>query len=381
MKTITISTQTQQITPSMAARWANHSREETRKGYEEKNPNIDPSRSGDNVTILDNLKDKTIADFVNEVYKEDVDFFNENRADKRPSREVKDYARQRLHSDKRQKEPYNEFVFAYGSSADVTKDGLPHYDANGDKFGNIDTKGTEWNTRKNALIEFGNKLPELLPNFRFYYIELHLDETNPHLHAGAVGFTPMENKDGKNRLRHSPGVGAAYLATAEENGHEIAKGKAGQPLAVDALRYTMNEYLGGEMMLTYNQHAPEKAERAKPRPKREKLTMQEYRKLVAPISHVASQIAEAHQKALETIEKLTQIMEAITEAYDLDEEFLDKVNEVTKDNQEQQEKTNETLKTLETLETATTIEEIPAFENIDINAILAETLESQSLEL
>ena len=134
-------------------------------------------------------------------------------------------------------------VFAIGSSAEVTKDGLPHYhgvESSGSKntptmeFANIDREGPEWEARVEALEEFGNRLPEMLPNFKFYYIALHVDETNPHIHAGAVPFYSVDentNKSNKAQLiKHQSGVSNAWVRTAEDLDLPIAQNKQGNQL-------------------------------------------------------------------------------------------------------------------------------------------------------
>lgn len=320
-QTITLTTQAQTVTPGQATSWANHSRNKTRNAnHKNHNENIDLNETKNNKMILDALdidgvEDRTISDFVDELYQEDVERYNENRVDKRPSREIHSYAKDRLEVDRRQKEPYVEMVFAIGSSAEVTKDGLPHYHgatdgsedagrkitpsayANTLEFANIDRQGPEWKARVEALEEFGHRLPELLPNFKFYYIALHVDETNPHIHAGAVPFYPIDeqnNKTNKSQLiKHQSGVSNAFIRTAEELDLPIAKNKQGKPIATSAFKEVVDGYLKTELLQSYrtakNDHT---IKRAESRPKRAKISMQEYRKLVKPITNIAQEMAQ-----------------------------------------------------------------------------------------
>lgn len=339
-QTITLTTQAQTVTLGQAVSWANHSRNKTRNAnHKNHNENIDLTETKNNIMILDELDmtnddgvddDRTINDFVDELYQEDVEYYNENRTDKRPSREIHSYAKDRLNVDKRNKEPYLEMVFAIGSSAEVTKDGLPHYhgidggDITGSnftpsvEFANIDRQGPEWKARVEALEEFGNRLPELLPNFKFYYIALHVDETNPHLHAGCVPFYPIDeqnNKTNKSQLiKHQSGVSNAFIRTAEEFDLPIAHNKQGKPIASSAFKEVVDGYLKTELLQSYrtakNDHT---IKRAEPRPKRAKISMHEYRKLVKPITDIAQEMAQLIQELNDARSSLEGLYEHLNE--------------------------------------------------------------------
>nr|DAX38429.1 MAG TPA: Plasmid recombination enzyme-DNA complex, Pfam Family [Caudoviricetes sp.] len=349
--TITLTTQAQTVTPGAATSWANHSRNKTRNAnHKTHNENIDLNETKNNKMILDELDvdgvaDRTISDFVDELYQEDVERYNDNRVDKRPSREIHSYAKDRLEVDRRQKEPYVEMVFAIGSSAEVTKDGLPHYHGTSDsgsgstitpsptttttEFANIDRQGPEWLARVSALEEFGNKLPGLLQNLKFYYIALHVDETNPHLHAGAVPFYSIDeqnNKTNKSQLiKHQSGVSNAFIRTADELGLPITQNKQGKPIATSAFKEVVDGYLKTELLQSYrtakNDHT---IKRAEPRPRRAKISMQEYRKLVQPITDIAQEMAQI----LENLNNARSSLEAIYERLDDDDRIaLDSASE------------------------------------------------------
>lgn len=342
-QTITLTTQAQTVTLGQATSWANHSRNKTRNAnHKNHNENIDLNETPNNIMILDELDmtdgsgdDRTIDDFVDELYQEDVEYYNENRADKRPSREIHSFAKDRLNVDKRNKEPYLEMVFAIGSSAEVTKDGLPHYHGATDnvgasvsvgsnvtpvvKFTNIDREGPEWKARVEALEEFGHRLPGLLQNFKFYYIALHVDETNPHLHAGAVPFYSIDeqnNKTNKSQLiKHQSGVSNAFIRTAEELDLPIAHNKQGKPIATSAFKNVMDGYLKTELLQSYrtakNDHM---IKRAEPRPRRPKLSMQEYRKLVKPITDIAQEMAQRLEHMNNALSSLEGLYEHLDDA-------------------------------------------------------------------
>lgn len=388
--TITLTTQAQTVTPGAGTSWANHSRNKTRNAnHKTHNENIDLNETKNNKMILDELDvdgvaDRTISDFVDELYQEDVERYNDNRVDKRPSREIHSYAKDRLEVDRRQKEPYVEMVFAIGSSAEVTKDGLPHYHGTSDsgsgstitpsptttttEFANIDRQGPEWLARVSALEEFGNKLPGLLQNFKFYYIALHVDETNPHLHAGAVPFYSIDeqnNKTNKSQLiKHQSGVSNAFIRTADELGLPIAQNKQGKPIATSAFKEVVDGYLKTELLQSYrtakNDHT---IKRAEPRPKRPKLSMQEYRKLVQPITDIAQEMAQI----LENLNNARSSLEAIYERLDDDDRIaLDSASESIR---EAENGSEDLLSRLSEVQRCTTIPDEPSYGSSDDDII------------
>ena len=391
--TITLTTQAQTVTTGAAVSWANHSRNKTRNAnHKVHNERIDLNETKNNKMILDALDidgvdDKTISEFVDELYQEDVERYNENRVDKRPSRAIQSYTKDRLEADKRQKEPYVEMVFAIGSSAEVTKDGLPHYhgvESSGSKntptveFANIDREGPEWRARVEALEDFGNRLPEMLPNFKFYYIALHVDETNPHLHAGAVPFYPVDeniNKSNKAQLiKHQSGVSNAWVRTAEELDLPIAQNKQGKPIATSAFKSVVDGYLKTELLQSYrtakNDHT---IKRAEPRPKREKLSMQEYRKLVQPITDIAQEMAQLIQELNDARSSLEAIYER------LDEDECNIIDDVKNTVTGAQNRSEDMLMRLSDIQRLSTNPDIPSdgssdddiIQSIDLDEILA----------
>lgn len=399
--TITLTTQAQTVTPGAATSWANHSRNKTRNAnHKTHNENIDLNETKNNKMILDELDvdgvaDRTISDFVDELYQEDVERYNDNRVDKRPSREIHSYAKDRLEVDRRQKEPYVEMVFAIGSSAEVTKDGLPHYhgtNASGSagstitpsptttttEFANIDRQGPEWSARVSALEEFGNKLPGLLQNFKFYYIALHVDETNPHLHAGAVPFYSIDeqnNKTNKSQLiKHQSGVSNAFIRTADELGLPIAQNKQGKPIATSAFKEVVDGYLKTELLQSYrtakNDHT---IKRAEPRPRRAKISMQEYRKLVQPITDIAQEIAQRLEHMNNALSSLEGLYEHLDDAGRI---LLDDIKNTVR---EDEDGSADMLSRLSEVQRAITIQDEPSsgssdddiIQSIDLDEIIA----------
>lgn len=313
-KTITMTSQRVAVTPTQAVHWGNHSRNKKRLEVEEhRNTYIDPERTPDNVTVLDEIGDKTIAEWVDGVYAEDVADYNAKKADQRPDRMLERYS-DKLHHDKRQAKPYNEFVFAYGKASDLTKDGLPYFSTEGVKlkqgehniWDNLDIGGQEWNTRRDALVDFAKQLPDLLPHMRFSYIVVHLDETNPHVHAGAVGYTPVDQTGKRPQMAHTPSISKAMRQTAIDAGYQPAKNRKGDPIDTDANRWVMDEMLKGHMLVTYNKHSNEPAKRAPKQTKKPPLDMQHVKTLLQPVNQLAQQLASMRDKMADAIETLDQ---------------------------------------------------------------------------
>lgn len=320
-KTITMTSQRVAVTPTQATHWGNHSRNKKRLEVEEhRNTFIDPERTADNVTVLDDLGEKTIAEWVDEVYAEDVLDYNSKKADQRPERMLERYS-DKLHHDKRQPKPYNEFVFSYGKSSDLTKDGLPYFSSEGVKLNqgehniwdNLDIGGQEWNTRRDALVDFAHQLPDLLPHMRFSYITVHLDETNPHIHAGAVGYTPVEQTGKRPQMAHTPSISKAMRQTALDAGYQPAKNRKGDPIDTDANRWVMDEFLKGHMLTTYNKHSEEKAKRAPKQTKKPPLDMQHVKTLLQPVNQLAQELASMRDKMAGAIETLSDYREELPE--------------------------------------------------------------------
>lgn len=320
-KTITMTSQRVAVTPTQATHWSNHSRNKKRQEVEEhRNTFIDPARTPDNVTVLDTIGDKTIAEWVDEVYAEDVLDYNSKKADQRPERMLERYS-DKIHHDKRQPKPYNEFVFSFGKSSDLTKDGLPYFSTEGVKltqgehniWDNLDIGGKEWNTRRDALVDFAGQLPDLLPHMRFSYIVVHLDETNPHIHAGAVGYTPVEQTGKRPQMAHTPSISKAMRQTAIDAGYQPAKNRKGDPIDTDANRWVMDEFLKGHMLTTYNKHSEEKAKRAPKQTKKPPLDMQYTKQLLQPINQLAQELASMRDKMAGAIETLGEYREELPE--------------------------------------------------------------------
>ena len=306
---ITLTARFTKVDHKNAVKFANHSRQATRQDIEDRNDMIDPDRFSENITLIDELAGRSIVDFVNLTYSQDVADFNKGR---KPSKQIKDYARERFLNNKKTQEPFGEFVFALGSSAELTRDGLPHY---GESFENLDLDGNERECRKKALLAFGERLHEILPNFAISYAVIHMDETNPHMHVGVIGRTEQSAKtlSGKTRLSHSPGWSEAFTRTAQGHGFEVPTNKKGKPIATESFRQVVDEFAKNELLMDYQKARGVKVEREKPRTKRKSLTMQEYKKLTKPVNELAQNMAETAAKMADILNRLNAMSERMDE--------------------------------------------------------------------
>lgn len=311
--------------------FARHSRKETRADNEgnHRNTLIDDRRTNDNITVIDNLQNKDVAEWVDMVYQDVLDDINSRKKDKRPSRMVTEY--HKLLCNRKQPEPLQEFVFAVGSSLELTKDGLPHYETPTDSFGNVDVGSEEWNTRRDTLVDFTkNEFPKLLPHFEVAYAEVHLDETNPHVHIGGIFKTPNNNSNSTRNIHsHTPGLAQSVTYACEVNGtlDKVKTTKNGKPIEQDGYRVLMDDVLKMSLLNTYNKHSKEKAERRDKRDTRQKLTMQEYKHIVQPINDVAFRLSQALLEFNRKLKDAGQKMEEFAD--ELDESLKSKFKDLT----------------------------------------------------
>lgn len=242
---------------------------------------IDKSRTPGNVMIVDDIKYDDLATWVNEQYKEAVDTYNDGlRAD----RKIESYFDERLSNNKKMIQPFSEFVFSYGNSLELTKSGVY---VNDKAFGdNLDVNGDEWNMRVQALVNFGEKLPDLVPEIKFGHIRVDVDESNPHIHA--IGL-PV-NKD-KSKLGLCSGRGTA-LKHINERLHLTKSTDGGKQNMKAIFTKFTDTYLKDCMLEQYNKASAEQAVRAPKRGAREKLTEREYKRIMKPINEQSKQLNE-----------------------------------------------------------------------------------------
>lgn len=268
---------------------------------------IDKSRTEQNVMIMDEMDD--LKTWVDAQYADAVDKYNDGlRAD----RKIESYFDERLSKNKKMVEPFEEFVFSYGNALDVTKDGAF---LNGESYGdNLDTDGEEWNTRVKALVSFGEKLPELVPEFRFGHIRVDVDESNPHIHA--IGLPVNEDR---TRLGLCSGRGTMLKNINERVGLVKASDSGKQNMQNIFSKFT-DTYLKDCMLEHYNSVSLEPAVRAPKRTAREKLTEKEFKRVMAPLN-------EQSQRLGQQIDYYTQLNQQMSNYVKQLEELLDDASE------------------------------------------------------
>lgn len=276
---------------------------------------IDKTRTPDNVMIIDEMNDLKL--WVDAQYADAVDKYNDGlRAD----RKIESYFDERLSKNKKMVEPFEEFVFSYGNSLDVTKEGAF---LNGESYGdNLDVHGEEWNTRVKALVSFGEALPELVPEFRFGHIRVDVDESNPHIHA--IGLPVNEDK---TRLGLCSGRGT-MLKNINERVVLVKSDNNGKQNMQNIFAKFTDTYLKDCMLEHYNDVSCEPAVRAPKRTAREKLTEKEFKRVMAPIN-------EQSQRLSQQIDYYTQLNQQMSNYVKQLEELLDDASEDIKARAEQ----------------------------------------------
>lgn len=208
----------------------------------------------------------------------------------------------KVFNDKRNKEPIHELVLAYGNVLDLLVDeGLDIDDSN------IEIGGDEWNVRVKALREIASNLSNILPSFKFFNVTLHLDESNPHIHAL---FVPITDTD--SNFNKSLSFNNALLSICESEELFYQTNKNGEPLASDIFKQVIDSYLKTEMMDVYNRISPIRAVRPQKRSARKALTEKEYKKVLKPFHDKFDEIRGAlldSQSMMERIQQLLKILE------------------------------------------------------------------------
>lgn len=268
---------------------------------------IDKTRTEQNVMIVDEMND--LKAWVDAQYADAVDNYNDGlRAD----RKIESYFDERLSKNKKMVEPFEEFVFSYGNTLDVTKDGAF---LNNESYGdNLDVHGEEWNTRVKALVSFGESLPELVPEFRFGHIRVDVDESNPHIHAIGLPLNPD-----KTRLGLCSGRGTMLKNINERVGLVKTSDSGKQNMQNIFAKFT-DTYLKDCMLEHYNSVSREPAVRAPKRTAREKLTEKEFKRVMAPIN-------EQSQRLGQQIDYYTQLNQQMSAYVRQLEELLDDASE------------------------------------------------------
>jgi hypothetical protein len=154
---------------------------------------IDPSRTPDNVTVVRD----PIRDVYDELFGDAVAAYNKG---KRKDRQITSYYDQVQRSTKTNAEL--EMVIAIGSSAE-------------------NTDRLVWNKKAQTLVGVAESLQKTFENFRFYNVVVHLDESNPHIHANAVPW--FDTPDAKRGMSRRVGKEGALKAMGFGGGRGIVR--------------------------------------------------------------------------------------------------------------------------------------------------------------
>lgn len=282
-----------------------HVRTETREADDHGNKNIDKSRTPSNIVLLD----KTPGEAFHAVFDKPAAIYN--AGEKNKTRHITDVM-QRVYNDRRSL-PIRGFIFSYGNAGDLTHNGVIG--------GDIDVGSKEWNTRRDALVDFGKKLQATIPNVLFYNVTIHLDEDNPHIHAFGV---PWYNTPDK-KLKRTFGFDGAMLETAKRQGVELPLTKNGTPSKRAMMTKMIQGYIPDQMNLSYQKVSGHKIEQ-QPKVKHAKLHIEEYKKAIKPINDLLQvsldTLAKVQEQQAALIDGLAQVKDVI------DKEQYNKLNEI-----------------------------------------------------
>lgn len=293
-----------------------HSRQEERLHRPHSNTNIKLDRTSQyNVNIFD----RTTEQMINDVFEESRLRYNELQPQR--SRRISNVL-DKITSDKRNSEPFHEFVFAYGSSMDLLRSDVKMY-INSDS---VDTEIEEWNVRNESLKELAQSLPDMFPAFQFINIELHQDESNPHIHAT---FLPVVDAPGK--FNKSVSFTGALVDTCNNHGVTLPRKKNGEVDSRGAYRAMTEDIIKPEMLRIYNTKSKEKAKRAPSREARKALTEKEFKRIVKPLQDLYLEMYDTHNTLITLLDKCHDI---IAEKMVDDLELLDETIERAKDTME-----------------------------------------------
>ena len=279
-----------------------HVRKEDRLRDNHSNDKIDKTRTPNNRTYIDQQFNEAVAQvFGGFIKKHD----EKQRQNKRPSRQfgnADNYA-EKLKKNNKIK-PYVEFVFAIGSSADLRKDEtLPTV---GKYNENLDTTGPEWTRRTETLDEFATKLPEKFPNMHWYQVALHLDESNPHIHAFGIPY--VEDEPGVARWSFNDAINEA--ATARGWIFEPETKDNGKQTKPHAFAWFMNK-LSEDLKETYQQKTGHNINQIKK--SKNGLQLHEYKEAFEPFVQCAGSLVDLVQMLREKQQKIEKALELLDE--------------------------------------------------------------------
>ena len=141
--------------------------------------NIDKSRIKDDFVFIDNLKGKTIEQFIDDGMQKWIDEYN---IGKKPCRQIKTtytewHKAQKMYQQGGKVELAYEAVLSYGSRDNIGK-----------LYQNEETREKIYNESKELFAKWIDDIKRDYPNLRIIYAVAHYSESTPHLH---ICFTPI----------------------------------------------------------------------------------------------------------------------------------------------------------------------------------------------
>lgn len=141
--------------------------------------NIDKSRIKDDIVFIDNLKGKSIEQFIDEGMQKWIDEYN---IGKKPCRQIKTtytewHKSQKMYQQGGKVEFAYEAVLSYGSRDNIGK-----------MYQNAETREKIYNESKELFSKWIDDIKRDYPNLRIIYAVGHYSESTPHLH---ICFTPI----------------------------------------------------------------------------------------------------------------------------------------------------------------------------------------------
>ena len=272
-----------------------HSNKEERIEDNHSNTQLIPERTKLNIVYKNGTREQAIK----KVTRKAVERYNNNEA--KPSRRITDPVAK---VDGMNSKTFREMVFTIGASDELSDE------YTGD-VSSIDYKSQEYKDRANALHNFARELPTILPNFEIYYMTLHLDESNPHLH---VFYLQHSEKEAKFNISFDHE--AAMKENLKANGITELKLKP-----FDEQRKLLED----KLTTAYELRTGHKMKKDNGRKTRRSLSMKEFKRVMKPVHDKMNDVIQILKQARDLLTTLKDDLDAIKEY----KEFLeDKVSEV-----------------------------------------------------
>lgn len=354
---ITMSTPHQRMNRGGLSAALLHNQTEERLEHYHGNKYIDKARTPDNVSIITSTLEQA-QQKINEQWQDEINLHDKGKRKReqygsftnRFEREKRDRSTDNR-TTKKQDRIYHEIVFAYGNAYDMRKltdnpsltEIRDHINNMEDvSAGNLEIGGPEWNNRRDACIEFGKRLPELLPDFVFVSVQVHLDEWNPHIHAVFSVRTETRN----NKQEHTHNLNTAATNILERNGYDVTGKTNAKNSHYSVL---LNDFLKSEMLDTYNKtNRTNKEKRERVTDSRRYLSVGVFQEIAENINKQGAAVFEllkflnemrenyekmvkiAEDAAIYADEQKQQEIRAAVDSFKIDFDQIEKIENITK---------------------------------------------------